>query len=194
MLYTENLLKAIKKVSQLHRNQSRRDKEQTPYVSHLFSVALLTSSFGGDEECFIAGLYHDSLEDVPGYKIDDLKKDVGESIAVIVDTVTEKPVYGENLSVEECWFLRKKAYLKQLEEGGDKARLVAACDKINNMTDMFEGYQKEGDDFMKRFISSVFVNQLWLYESVYDIVSPSLSTEAKEVYMDALAKFKTIKG
>jgi (p)ppGpp synthase/HD superfamily hydrolase len=194
MLYTENIQKAIKKVSELHRNQSRRDKEQTPYVSHLFSVALLTSSFGGDEECFIAGLYHDSLEDVPGYTLANLKDEVGESIATIVETVTEKAVYGENLSVEECWFLRKKAYLKQLENGSDKARLVAACDKINNMTDMFTGYQKEGDNFMKRFISSVFVNQLWLYESVYEVVSPSLSVEAKEAYMEALAKFKSIKG
>ena len=50
----------------LHLNQVRKADEGLPYISRLFSVAWILSSYTDDEDTIIAGLLHDILEDVPG--------------------------------------------------------------------------------------------------------------------------------
>ncbi len=127
---SERLLKAIDLATHLHRDQTRHDNVNTPYISHLFGVAMLLSSvidnksIDYNEDVIIAGLMHDALEDVPEYTYDDLSRDCGERVADIVRGVTE----DKSLPYRE----RKLAYLEHLRTGMIESLLVSVADKLHN--------------------------------------------------------------
>ena len=176
MIFTSRLDEAIKLASRLHRAQSRRDVHHTPYISHLMSVAVLLSSATENEDIIIAGLMHDSLEDVPGYSFEQLKRDCGETVADIVKHVTE-PLDPNKLENDQLpWFSRKEAYLIVLKEGGIESAMVSAADKIHNTESFIEDLQREGASFSSRFGSSV-INRLWFHEQVLLIVEEKLGTD-----------------
>lgn len=121
---TEKILKAINLASDLHRNQYRQDENKTPYVSHLFAVAMYLASITDDEDVICAGLMHDSLEDVPDYTYDDLVSNLGEKVASIVRNVTEE----KSLPYKE----RKIAYIDHLKNADLESVYVSLSDKIHN--------------------------------------------------------------
>ena len=63
MNLTPRIEYAIRTVALLHDGQTRRAEQNIPYVSHVFSVAVLLSHYSDDEDVFIGGLLHDVLED-----------------------------------------------------------------------------------------------------------------------------------
>lgn len=121
---SEKLLKSIDLASHLHRDQNRHDAVNTPYISHLFGVAILLASQTDDEDIVIAGIMHDSLEDVPEYTYDDLARDCGERVADIVRGVTE----NKSLPYKE----RKLAYIDHLRTGMIESLMVSVADKLHN--------------------------------------------------------------
>lgn len=65
MNLTERYDRALAWASELHRDQRRKGSD-VPYLTHLLSVSSLVVEHGGDEDQAIAGLLHDSIEDVGG--------------------------------------------------------------------------------------------------------------------------------
>ncbi len=173
MQLTPRLNEAIKFSSHLHRNQNRKDKYNTPYVSHLYSVAALISSITDDEDVIIAGLMHDSLEDVPHYTYDDLVKDFGERVARIVKHVTEPLDANKGDDEQMPWLERKEAYLRLLAEGGIESAMVSAADKIHNTESFIFDMKTEGEAFTSRFPSSLR-NKLWFHEQALNIIREKL--------------------
>lgn len=169
MILTPRINEAIKLASRLHRDQVRKDISRTPYISHLIAVALLISSVTDDEDTIIAGLMHDSLEDVKGYTYEKLVADCGVRVADIVRHVTE-PLDPNKLPDEQMpWLERQKIYLQNLREGGIESAYVSMSDKIHNTESLFSGFDEEGPEFMKRFSASL-KNKVWFQESVLEIV------------------------
>ena len=121
---TQNIINAINLASRLHREHLRKDEGQTPYISHLFAVAMYLSSVTHDEDIIIAGLMHDSLEDVADYEYEDLMRDCGERVASIVAGVTE----NKTLPYKE----RKLLYLENLKTGSFESLIVSVSDKLHN--------------------------------------------------------------
>lgn len=176
MIFTPRISDAIKLASHLHRNQTRKDKQNTPYVSHLFSVATILSSVTDDEDILIAGLLHDSLEDVPQYTYAMLASDCGERVANIVAHVTE-PLDANKMDNEQLpWLPRKEKYLEILREGGRESAMVSAADKIHNTESFITDTRLYGDAFLSRFGSSLR-NKLWFHEQVLLIVTEKLGKE-----------------
>lgn len=173
MIFTSRINEAVKLASHLHRNQTRKDTNNTPYVSHLFAVAMILASSTDDEEIVIAGLMHDSLEDVPNYTHSMLALNCGNRVADIVNHVTE-PLDANKLANEQLpWLTRKEVYLKNLTEGGIESAMVSAADKIHNTESFIIDAEKSGDAFLSRFGSSLR-NKLWFHEQVLVIVSEKL--------------------
>lgn len=173
MLLTPRLDEAIKLASRLHHLQSRNDSSQTPYVSHLISVAILVGSVTEDEDTIIAGLMHDSLEDVPGYTFEHLVRDCGEKVAQIVSHVTE-PLDANKADEEQLpWLLRKETYLASLRKGGIESALVSSADKIHNTESFLRDFEKEGEAYAMRFGSSI-KNRLWFHQEVLSVVAEKL--------------------
>ncbi len=69
-----------------HKNQKRRSGE--PYIMHPVAVAKILFEMGMDNECIIAALLHDVVEDTK-YDIDFIREQFGDDVALLVDGVTK---------------------------------------------------------------------------------------------------------
>ena len=195
MKFTPRLERAVSVAARLHKSQTRRDKEATPYVTHLYSVMLLVSSVAEDEDTLIAALMHDSLEDVPGFSKEMLEEEFGGNVANIVSHVTEPYIGGKDIPFQKQWLLRKEAYLKNLQEGDTESAIVSCADKLHNLSSFIRNYEEEGDEFLKRFHGSM-KNQLEFYGLVLVILREKLSADntllarLESVYKEAQKLFE----
>ncbi len=69
-----------------HVGQLRRSGD--PYIIHPIEVAVILAELGMDEETIIAGIMHDVVEDTE-YSEEDLEKDFGANVALLVNGVTK---------------------------------------------------------------------------------------------------------
>jgi len=193
MIVTPRINEAIKLASRLHREQVRNDDAKTPYISHLMAVAMILSHVTDDEDVIIAGLMHDSLEDVPGYTYDQLVLDCGERVATIVKHVTEPLDANKEASEQLPWLARKESYLEALRTGDAASAMVSSADKIHNTDSFLQDIEKEGGAFAKRFGSSV-LNRVWFHEQVLAIVTEKLGESHPLVSMFSLSteKFRAL--
>lgn len=147
MNHTPQIKKAIQFAARKHHGQMRRETEPLPYVTHLFSVALLVAEGGGDDDVVTAALLHDTIEDT-GTSRAEIVEAFNERVAVLVESVSEvKEKDGKKLS----WKERKSTYLAVLEKADTDAVLIAIADKIDNIESKIEAFEKEGDDLFGRW-------------------------------------------
>ena len=193
MLLSPRLDEAIKLASHLHRLQVRKDSLLTPYISHLVGVAILIASVTDDEDVIIAGLLHDSLEDVPHYSYDQLVIDCGERVAGIVVHVTEPLDANKSDEDQLPWLTRKEFYLDKLRSGGVESAIVSAADKVHNTESFVRDYKKEGEVYARRFGSSI-KNRAWFHEQVLTIVEEKLGTQHALVvrFKEAMEIFRQV--
>ncbi|HCJ79001.1 MAG TPA: (p)ppGpp synthetase, partial [Desulfotomaculum sp.] len=69
-----------------HQEQKRISGE--PFIHHPLAVASILADLELDIETIVAGLLHDTVEDA-GITLDQIKKDFGQEIALLVDGVTK---------------------------------------------------------------------------------------------------------
>ncbi|GAA1620617.1 RelA/SpoT family protein [Leucobacter chromiireducens] len=82
-----------------HRGQKRRSGE--PYITHPIAVAQILAELGVAPVAIAAALLHDTVEDTE-YTLEELTRDFGEEIAMLVDGVTklDKVKYGDSAQAE----------------------------------------------------------------------------------------------
>lgn len=78
--------KAYELAAKAHKNQKRRSGE--PYIMHPVAVAEILFKLGMDNECIVAALLHDVVEDTD-YNLDYIKEHFGDDVALLVDGVTK---------------------------------------------------------------------------------------------------------
>ena len=176
MKLSKNISKAINLASLLHSGQTRKGKLGIPYISHPYSVAWILSNYSDDEDVIIAGLLHDVLEDVKGYRHNDLVRDFGDRVAHIVKGVSEDKDPNKDDDQMMPWEQRKLKYLAALEIGSKESLLVCTADKIHNLQSMMELYKECGDKIWSQF-KSPSGKKLWLYREVLSIVKERLDSE-----------------
>ncbi len=176
-LPSDELIKAINLASRLHRNHTRRDEQETPYVSHLFAVAMYLSSVTDDQDIIIAGLMHDALEDVADYEYEDLLADCGERVANIVRGVTE----NKALPYKE----RKTLYLENLKSGSLESMLVSLADKTHNamsLRDVHDSHNMNAD------------TQILIYTEVLNIAKERILDVSSKEYVLVKKLEEELKG
>src|SRR5699024_10264393 len=91
--------RAYKVAQRAHTGQFRKSGD--PYITHPVAVATILAELGMTPPTLAAALLHDTVEDT-NYSLDDLRKEFGEEIAVLVDGVTklDKVTYGEAAQAE----------------------------------------------------------------------------------------------
>ncbi|MBN2117067.1 MAG: bifunctional (p)ppGpp synthetase/guanosine-3',5'-bis(diphosphate) 3'-pyrophosphohydrolase [Anaerolineales bacterium] len=82
----ELIQRAYRVAEEAHQDQKRHSGE--PYINHCLAVASILADLHVPPEVIAAGLLHDTVEDT-SVTLNDLKKDFGETIAVLVDGVTK---------------------------------------------------------------------------------------------------------
>lgn len=83
---SKKIEKAYLLAKDAHKDQRRRSGE--PYIMHPVAVAKILFDFGMDNECIIAALLHDVVEDTK-YDLDYIQKNFGDTVALLVDGVTK---------------------------------------------------------------------------------------------------------
>lgn len=176
MFLTQRIEQAIVRATVLHQSQKRK-VSGVPYVVHPYSVAFLLAHYTHDEDVIIAGLLHDTLEDVPEYTETMLREEFGERVLAIVKEVTEDYLVGgkgKGLPQDSrSWRIRKSGYIENLKNDSPEALLVAAADKIHNLRGLLDEYRVYGDSVWEKFKRDGN-DLLWFYQEATRVISERL--------------------
>jgi GTP pyrophosphokinase len=82
----ELVQRAYRVAEEAHRDQKRHSGE--PYINQCLAVASILADLRVPPEVVAAGLLHDTVEDTP-VTLQDVRRDFGETIAILVDGVTK---------------------------------------------------------------------------------------------------------
>ncbi len=159
-----------------HGTQTRKGRI-TSYMGHLLQVQGLVVGAGGGPEAAIAALLHDSLEDAgsPAERAERelaLEREFGQAVLRIVLDLTDTTPDEAGAS-KGPWRERKERYLKQLRAAGPTSRLVAACDKRQNLGDLVADLRVEGPATLERFNAGAD-EQVWYFRSMETICRPAI--------------------
>ena len=125
----------------------------------------------------IAALLHDGLEDAetPEERADReaiLASEFGPAVLrIVLDCTDTTP--DEAGASKGAWRPRKERYLEQLRRAGPASRLVAACDKRQNLGDLVSDLRLEGAATLERFNAGA-AEQLWYFRSLDAVCRPDL--------------------
>ncbi|MBI2514637.1 bifunctional (p)ppGpp synthetase/guanosine-3',5'-bis(diphosphate) 3'-pyrophosphohydrolase [Candidatus Wolfebacteria bacterium] len=183
MALTPQIEKAIKKASFLHRNQERK-RDGTPYISHLFSIAIILLDYIDDENIIVSGILHDTIEDTP-YTPDNLEKDFGAKIKEIVLGVTE----DKNI---KAWEERKVKYRENLKSASFESLMVCVADKIHNLMSLKDAYETYGDDLWKSFECPSPEKYFEYHEAVLKILKEKLNNPIVQKLEEQVSETKFI--
>jgi (p)ppGpp synthase/HD superfamily hydrolase len=169
MNHTPQIKKAIQFAARKHHGHMRQEVEPLPYITHLFSVALLVAEDGADDDVVTAALLHDTLEDTETTH-EEIVASFNESVAELVESVSE---IKEKNGVTLDWKERKTYYLAQVERANDGAVLIAIADKIDNIESKIEAFQIEGKTLLTRWKQPI-EEYLWYHGEMLRIARARL--------------------
>jgi (p)ppGpp synthase/HD superfamily hydrolase len=159
--------------AEVHAHQVRKGSE-VPYLAHLMAVSALVLDFGGDEDCAIAALLHDTVEDSDdGWAVERrIRQQFGDRVADIVLHCSDAiAVPGAR---KEAWHPRKQRYIDELETADHDALLVSACDKLHNARAVLGDLRLHGSVIWERFSTRSGPDQIWYYTTLADLFSRRL--------------------
>ncbi len=156
----EKLDYAILFATKAHDGQ-RRKTDNVDMIFHPFTVGMMLKSYGMSDDCVIAGILHDVVEDTK-YTIEDIKNIFGENVSKIVKEVTE----NKSLSWEE----RKKESIEKMKSASLEGKMVACADKINNLETLYDLYKEKGEKVWEAF-NRPYEKQKWYYTEMYNAIT-----------------------
>lgn len=169
-MYTYSVEQAIKAAAVLHQDQVRKGAVPIPYITHLMATLLILRDYTSDEDVLVAALLHDTLEDTD-YTASELKEDFGDTVATLVETLTEPKYDGET---KLPWIESKKRYANQLRKGPKEAVMIAAADKAHNFRTVVEEYFDDHDRFLQDF-GPHLESRLEAYQSIANAINSRLT-------------------
>lgn len=158
MIYTKNILKAIKFATKTHNHyqQQTRKGKVIPYIAHPLTVGIILAKAHASEDVIMAGILHDTIEDsIDEKKVtpEMLEERFGESVRELVVSVTE-------MDRSLPWAERKAIALAHIEHFSHDSILVKSADVLSNGFELVDDYWSEanagrdGKEIFKRFKAS----------------------------------------
>ncbi len=174
---SELLATALAFAIEAHAGQTRKGND-TPYVTHVIRVAALVIEHGGDAAQVAAGLLHDTVEDCASVSEERVRENFGAEVARIVLALTDT-LPGDSPERKSPWRQRKLAYIASLEKLDERGRLVAFCDKLDNLRSLSDDLRVGGVATLERFSASPRQTR-WYYETVRSVLGASPTAIAQE--------------
>ncbi len=144
MLYAPLVDTALSFAARAHRDQVRKGTD-TPYIVHPVGVMLALQAAGeSDPELLAAALLHDTLEDA-GVTAETLAALFGPRVAEIVAGASEP------FARDDPWEARKQHTVAFLRTAPRAIQLVAAADKLHNLSAMVADHAAHGEQLWDRF-------------------------------------------
>jgi (p)ppGpp synthase/HD superfamily hydrolase len=138
---SERVLMALRFAAIAHREQRRKDRFESPYISHPAAVGMILGKAGANDDVVCAGIMHDVIEDTK-FSYENIEKGFGSSVADLVKWVSE----NKDLEFLE----RKESYLVNLANAPMEARMISAADLLANRVDML-ALHRQGEDIWSKF-------------------------------------------
>ncbi|GAB0093537.1 Guanosine-3',5'-bis(diphosphate) 3'-pyrophosphohydrolase MESH1 [Sergentomyia squamirostris] len=112
-----------------HKDQRRKDQEQTPYINHPIGVAYILTAEAGisDLPVLLASILHDTVEDTDT-TFDEIEQHFGSHIRKLVEEVTDDKTLPKDV--------RKAKQIENASKSSHEAKLVKLADKLYNLRDL----------------------------------------------------------
>ena len=124
----DKIVRAYETADRLHKDQKRDSGE--PYITHPLAVAYIALSLGMDTDTICAAFLHDTVEDTD-YTLDELSKDFGPDVAMLVDGVTKLGKIPMATKEEQQAENIRKIILATSQD--IRVILIKLCDRLHNM-------------------------------------------------------------
>lgn len=155
MIYTKNILKAIKFATKTHNHyqQQTRKGKTIPYITHPLTAGIILAKARASEAVIVAGILHDTIEDSINEKKvtpEMLEERFGKEVSELVVSVTE-------MDRSLPWAERKAIALEHIKHSSHDSILVKSADVLSNGFELVDDYWsevnagREGKDIFKRF-------------------------------------------
>ncbi len=124
-----DFLHALAFAAHKHRDQYRKDVEQSPYINHPIAVAEILAHEGQvtDATLLIAAILHDTVEDTET-SFAELEAQFGAAVANLVREVTD----DKTLDKQQ----RKELQVEHARKGSPAAKQLKIADKLSNIRDI----------------------------------------------------------
>ncbi|XP_073819128.1 metazoan SpoT homolog-1 [Musca autumnalis] len=121
-------MKCLQFAALKHRNQRRKDTNETPYINHPINVAtILADAHIEDKNVLMAALLHDTVEDTDA-TFEEIEVLFGHEVSSIVAEVTDDKTLPKDV--------RKQLQIENAANCTEKAKLVKLADKLDNLRDL----------------------------------------------------------
>jgi len=112
-----------------HRDQRRKDQDQTPYINHPIGVANILTAEGKiyDPILVQVAILHDTIEDTDT-TFEEIVENFGPEVAGMVAELSDDKDQGKQA--------RKQAQIDRAPKKSRGAKIVGMCDKIYNLRDL----------------------------------------------------------
>lgn len=124
----DKIVHAYEVAKKLHDGQVRDSGE--PYITHPLAVAYIALELGMDTDTICAALLHDTVEDTP-YTLNELSKDFGADVAMLVDGVTKLGKIPMATKEEQQAENIRKIILATSQDL--RVIIIKLCDRLHNM-------------------------------------------------------------
>ena len=184
--------KAYKIADEAHRNQLRKSGE--PYIVHPLCVAIILADLQLDKESIAAGLLHDVVEDTVMTE-EDLVREFGQDVALIVDGVTklEKIKYNNDKLEYQADNLRRMflAMAKDI-----RVIMVKLADRLHNMRTLSHQPEAKQKEIARETmdIYAPLAQRLGISKVKVELDDLSLKYLEPEVYYDLVDKIAVRKS
>jgi (p)ppGpp synthase/HD superfamily hydrolase len=141
-----------------------------PYLTHLMGVAAIVGRYGGDEEQFIAALFHDAVEDQGGREtLERIRERFGDTVAGYVEGCTDS-----DRDPKPPWQERKEQFIEAASHASPEQKLIVAADKLHNARSIVSDLHDRGNAVWKMFKGGR-EGTLWYYSEIVRALSTGWS-------------------
>jgi guanosine-3',5'-bis(diphosphate) 3'-pyrophosphohydrolase len=123
------VLAALAFAADRHRDQRRKDPQQTPYINHVIDVTSILANEGSvrDTVVLVAAALHDTVEDT-ATTLDELEARFGREVRDVVAECTDDKRLPKHT--------RKVLQIEHAAASSERAKQVKVADKIANVRDL----------------------------------------------------------
>ena len=172
---------ALRIAAVAHHTQTRKGTP-VPYIVHPVMVSHTLIRHGFSDEVVAAGLVHDVLEDTEVTKTQ-LQEALGERVTQMVETLSEDKTLP--------WRERKEQYIENIRSASNEVKAISVADKIHNLTNLLDEYEKRGADVWNDFNAGREAKQ-WFEESMYEMLHTSFQHPLVEEYHVLVERLKAL--